>query len=121
MVRPAEFEQLVEEALGELPPRFAKLLDNIVVVVEEEPSDRDLDALDDGAYERGAELLGLYRGVPMTKRTHDMSLLPDQVAIFRGPILRVTRTRAQAVQQIRETVIHELGHYFGLGDHDMAF
>ena len=50
-----------------------------------------------------------------------LSLLPDQVAIFRGPILRVTRTRAQAIQQIRETVIHELGHYFGLGDHDMVY
>jgi predicted Zn-dependent protease with MMP-like domain len=121
LVRPDEFEQLVEEALGELPPRFADLLDNIVVVVEEEPSDDDLDALDDDAYENGSELLGLYRGVPMTKRTHGMSLLPDQVAIFRGPILRVAHTRPQIVRQIRETVIHELGHYFGLGDEEMVY
>ena len=121
MVTTDEFEQLVEEALGELPPRFADLLDNIVVVVEQEPSEHDLEAMDDDAYENGSELLGLYRGVPMTMRTHDMYLLPDQVAIFRGPILRVARTRAQIVRQIRETVIHELGHYFGLGDHEMVF
>ena len=121
MVTTAEFEQLVEEALGELPPRFAELLDNIVVVVEQEPTEHDLEAMDDEAYDNGAELLGLYRGVPMTRRTHDMSLLPDQVAIFRGPILRVARTRAQIVRQIKETVIHELGHYFGLGDADMVF
>jgi len=120
LVTTHEFEQLVEEALGELPPRFAELLDNIVVVVEQEPSEDDLEAMDD-AYERGAELLGLYRGVPMTRRTHDMLLLPDQVAIFRGPILRVAHTRPQIVRQIRETVIHELGHYFGLGDRDMVF
>ena len=57
----------------------------------------------------------------MTRRTHDMLLLPDQVAIFRGPILRVAHTRAQIIRQVRETVIHELGHYFGLADHDMVF
>ena len=116
-----EFEQLVEKALDELPPRFADLLENIVVVIEQEPSEHDLDAMDDEAYENGAELLGLYRGVPMTRRTHDMLLLPDQVAIFRGPILRVAHTRAQIIRQVRETVIHELGHYFGLADHDMVF
>jgi len=121
LVTTDEFEQLVEEALGELPPRFAELLDNIVVVFEQEPSEDDLAAMDDDAYEHGAELLGLYRGVPMTRRTHDMLLLPDQVAIFRGPILRVAHTLPQIVRQIRETVIHELGHYFGLGDHDMVF
>ncbi|HEX7190225.1 MAG TPA: metallopeptidase family protein [Thermoanaerobaculia bacterium] len=121
MVTTDEFEQLVEEALGELPPRFAELLDNIVVVVEQEPTEDDLEAMDDEAYEKGAELLGLYRGVPMTRRTHDMSLLPDQVAIFRGPILRVAHSRTHIVRQIKETVIHELGHYFGLADHDMVF
>lgn len=113
-----EFEALVEEALRSLPPRFADLLDNVAVVVEEEPSDDDLDALED----EGHELLGIYRGIALTHRTHDMlPALPDQIAIFRGPILRVTRTRREAVHEIRDTVIHELGHYFGLGDDDMAY
>jgi len=117
----SEFESLVEEALSELPKRFADLLRNVVVVVEDEPSEDDLDALDDDSYEAGHELLGLYRGVPMTRRTHNMVALPDSVAIFRGPILRVARSRSAVVKQVRETVIHELGHYFGLSDRDMAY
>jgi len=112
-----EFESVVEEALDELPEQFASLLENIVVVVEEEPTADDLDVLEDGHN----ELLGIYRGTPMTRRTYDMMLLPDQIAIFRGPILRVTRNRSDAVRQIRQTVIHELGHYFGLGDDEMVF
>jgi predicted Zn-dependent protease with MMP-like domain len=117
-IPPREFERLVEEALETLPPQFAELVQNIVVVVEEEPSDDDLDLLDDDA----DELLGIYRGVALTNRTHDMlPMLPDQIAIFRGPINRVARTRREAVQQIRDTVIHELGHYFGLHDHEMPY
>jgi predicted Zn-dependent protease with MMP-like domain len=116
-----EFEDLVERALADLPKRFADLLRNIVVVVEDEPSEDDLNVMDDEAYDAGSELLGLYRGIPMTRRTHDMVALPDSVAIFRGPILRVARSRDAVVAQVRETVIHELGHYFGLGDEDMAY
>jgi len=112
-----EFEQLVEQALGELPQRFAALLDNVAVVVEEEPSDEDLDALDENAN----ELLGIYRGVPMTERHYDALRLPDQIAIFRGPILRVARSRSDAMHEIRDTVVHELGHYFGLDDEEMAY
>jgi predicted Zn-dependent protease with MMP-like domain len=112
-----EFEDIVQEALDDLPEQFASLLENVAVVVEEEPTDDDLDILEEDAH----ELLGIYRGVPMTRRTHDMFLMPDQIAIFRGPILRVTRNRRDALTQIRQTVIHELGHYFGLGDEDMVF
>jgi len=117
-VPPREFERLVEEALASLPEEFSRLLENIAVVVEEEPSDEDLELLED----EDSELLGIYRGVAMTRRTHNMlPALPDQIAIFRGPINRVSRTRYQAMRQIRETVIHELGHYFGLHDADMVF
>jgi predicted Zn-dependent protease with MMP-like domain len=103
-----EFDTLVENALHELPPRFAELLRNIAIIVEEEPSAEDLDALDDA----GDELLGIFRVVPP---------LPDQIAIFRGPILRVAHNRREAVREIRDTVIHELGHYFGLDDEGMAY
>ncbi len=116
-INPAEFERLVSEALDSLPERFAELLDNVVVVVEEEPSASDRDVMED---EHG-ELLGLYRGTPMTRRSYDSFRLPDQIAIFRGPILRVTRDAREAKRQIRETVIHELGHYFGLDDDEMVF
>lgn len=108
----------MEEALASLPPQFAELLDNVAVVVEEEPSEHDRELLEDP----DDELLGIYRGVALTRRTHDMlPMLPDQIAIFRGPINRVSRTRYRAMQQIRETVIHELGHYFGLHDHEMPY
>ena len=117
-ISPEEFESVVEEALATLPPQFAELVQNVLIVVEDEPGEEDLDLLEgpDG------ELLGIYRGVALPRRTHDMlPMLPDQIAIFRGPISRVTRTRRQALEQIRETVIHELGHYFGLGDEDMVY
>jgi len=115
----AEFEALVEDAIARLPRRFADLLDNVAIVVEEEPSDDDLDSLDDD--DDGDELLGIYRGVPMTERHWDGVNLPDQIAIFRGPILRVARDRSDALHEVRDTVVHELGHYFGLDDDEMAY
>ena len=101
-----EFERLVSEALDSLPEQFATRLDNVVVMVEDEPSGEDLDDLED------VELLGIFRVRPP---------LPDQIAIFRNPILRIARDRRSALRQIRDTVIHELGHYFGLGDDDMIY
>ncbi|GAC1579343.1 MAG: metallopeptidase family protein [Candidatus Elarobacter sp.] len=111
-----EFERVVDDALASLPERFAALVQNVVIAVEDEPNDEDLESFDDGD---DAEILGIYRGVALTDRTHDMTLLPDEIAVFRGPINRVTRTREEAVHEVRETVIHELGHYFGLDDDEM--
>jgi predicted Zn-dependent protease with MMP-like domain len=114
----AEFERVVSEALDVLPKRFADLVENVVIAVEEEPNDDDLESIEgDGGDD--SELLGIYRGVALTERTHDMQLLPDEIAVFRGPINRVTRTREEAVHEVRETVIHELGHYFGLDDDEL--
>lgn len=115
-----EFEHVVREALDSLPKRFGDMVKNVVVAVEEEPNREDLDSLEpDDDPDGEHELLGIYRGVPLTERDHDDPLLPDEIAIFRGPINRVTRTREEAVDEVRETVIHELGHYFGLDDHEM--
>ena len=114
----SQFESAVEEAIRELPPEFAELLENVSIVVEEEPSDEDYDVLEDDE----DELLGIYRGVSRTERSFDMlPSLPDQIAIFRGPILRLARTRQEAVAAIRDTVVHELGHYFGLEDGEMDY
>lgn len=115
----AEFERVVGEALESLPKRFADLVENVVIAVEEEPNDDDLEGLEDGEDDANGEILGIYRGVALTERDHDVPLLPDEIAIFRGPINRVARSRAEAVYEVRETVIHELGHYFGLADDDM--
>ncbi len=113
-----EFERVVSEALDSLPKRFADMVENVVIAVEEEPNDEDLGSFDDDG-DGDHELLGIYRGVALTERSHDMPLLPDEIAIFRGPINRVARTRQEAVEEVRETVIHELGHYFGLDDDEM--
>jgi predicted Zn-dependent protease with MMP-like domain len=113
-----EFERCVVEALDSLPPRFAHMVQNVAIAVEEEPTAEDLDLIE-GDAGHDSELLGIYRGVALTQRTHDAPLLPDEIAIFRGPINRVTETREEALDEIRETVIHELGHYFGLDDDEM--
>jgi predicted Zn-dependent protease with MMP-like domain len=114
----AEFERVVDEALDSLPKRFADLLENVVIAVEEEPEADDLESIEDDP-EEDSELLGIYRGVALTERSHDAPLLPDEIAIFRGPINRVAQTREEAVEEVRETVIHELGHHFGLSDEEM--
>lgn len=115
----AEFERVVDEALATLPKRFADAVENVVIAVEEEPTAEDLEGLDEGDDE-GDEVLGIYRGVALTERPYgEAPLLPDEIAVFRGPINRVARSRREAVEEIRETVIHELGHYFGLHDHEL--
>jgi predicted Zn-dependent protease with MMP-like domain len=113
----AAFEGVVKEALDSLPRRLADLVENVVISVEDEPTEEDLEV--EGDADDGSELLGIYRGVALTERDHDAPLLPDEIAIFRGPIARIARTREEAVHEVRETVIHELGHYFGLGDEEM--
>lgn len=122
MLSAAEFEQVVDEALNSLPKRFADLVHNVAISVEEEPTDEDL-AFDDGEDEEDGEpyeLLGIYRGVALTDRAFDgQPMLPDEIAVFRGPINRFARSRQEAVEEIRETVIHELGHYFGLDEHEL--
>ncbi|HKD11494.1 MAG TPA: metallopeptidase family protein [Thermoanaerobaculia bacterium] len=113
-----EFETYVEEALAGVPPAFRRYLENVVVVVEEEPTDEDFDdieASDD------SELYGIFRGVPFFDRGAAVSHLPAQIAIFRGPILRNCATRGEAVREIRDTVVHEVGHMLGLADNEMPY
>jgi len=112
------FERLVGEALDGLPPQFADLLENVAVVVEEEP---DRAALDEMGMDDDEELMGLYLGVPLTERGSQYQSLPDRIAIYRGPVLRCCGSRREIVREVRETVIHELGHYFGLEDEEMPF
>ena len=117
-----QFEALVEKALEQLPEEFREALDNVAVMVEEEPSDEDLEevGIDPGDPDHD-DLLGLYQGVPLTDRDSTYSALPDRVLVFRGPILRACDSRRQVLREIRETVQHELGHYFGLEEDDLPF
>lgn len=112
---------MVDDALASLPKRFTDLIKNVVIVVENEPTDEDL-ACDADELDGDSEILGIYRGVALTDRGLDgVPLVPDEIAVFRGPINRVARSRDDAVREVRRTLIHELGHYFGLEDDEMPF
>jgi len=117
-VTPQQFEGYVEEALAQIPPAFGKYLENIVVVVEDEPLEEDYDETETPEED---ELFGIFRGVPFFDRERMVSHLPAQIAIFRGPILRCCATRGEAVREIRDTVVHEIGHMLGLGDDEMPY
>jgi len=117
-IGPAQFEACVEEALASVPQKFRKYLDNVVVIVEEEPSEEDSEETETPDDE---ELFGVFRGVPFFEREAATGALPAQIAIFRGPILRSCATRGEAVREIRDTVVHEIGHMLGLGDDEMPY
>lgn len=110
------FTRLVEQAIEELPDHFAEVLENVGVVVEDEPAPETLEMLD---FEPGEELFGLYEGVPLTERDSFYQSLPDRISIYHGPLQRVCRSRREIVQEIRDTVVHEIGHHFGLSDEEM--
>lgn len=114
----ADFEACIEEALASVPADFRKYLENVVVVAEEEPSREDY--LESGT-PRDEELFGIFRGIPYFDRTFAVSALPAQIAVFRGPILRLCETRGEAIREIRDTVVHEVGHMLGLEDGEMPY
>ena len=113
-----QFEDLVVTALDHLPETFARTLDNVEVVVEIWPTPQDLAA--GGVMDPGMTLLGLYRGVPQTKRSNYTAVLPDKIIIFAGPIVRAYGEDGEAVkEQVRKTVLHEIGHHFGMSDEEI--
>lgn len=98
-----EFGDLVEQALDGIPPDLGRLMRNVAIVVED--------------YGGSPNLLGLYHGVPLTKRTTQYSgVLPDRIAIYRLPILARCRTHSDVVRQVQITVVHEIAHHFGIDD-----
>jgi predicted Zn-dependent protease with MMP-like domain len=115
-----EFESAVARAIEELPPRFGALLDNVFVAVEEEPTAEDLESV--GMSRAGEdELLGLYQGVPQDERGVDYSALPDRVVLYRGPLQRLCESVDDLEDEIYDTLVHELGHHFGLEDEEMPY
>jgi predicted Zn-dependent protease with MMP-like domain len=103
-VDPERFEELVAEALDAIPEALGRLMDNVAVFVE----DRS----------RHGGLLGLYEGIPLTKRDNAYAgmVMPDRITIYRGPILARCRTEAEVVEQVTVTVVHEVAHHFGIDD-----
>jgi predicted Zn-dependent protease with MMP-like domain len=108
----SSFQQLVAEALNSLPEEIASRMQNVEVVVVDEPPLEYLRRLP-----RGTTLLGHYHGVPLTRRGFDYEkVLPDMISIYRGPIERMARTPERIREQVRRTVIHEVAHHFGIDD-----
>lgn len=109
------FLELVEEAVSGVPDEFAQYMENIEVSVEQYPS---LELLREMELPATETLLGVYRGVPFTKRrTFWSPLFPDSIVIFQKPIERICRgVEKQIRDQIRRTVVHEIGHYFGISE-----
>jgi predicted Zn-dependent protease with MMP-like domain len=105
------FEAMVADALDSIPPALGEHMDNVAVVVEDWPSAAQLDG-------RGGTLLGLYEGVPLTARgpMSYAGVAPDRITVFRGPLCALARDEDDLARSVRTTVLHEVGHYFGMTD-----
>jgi predicted Zn-dependent protease with MMP-like domain len=99
------FESFVQDALDTLPPELARLMDNVAIVIEDEPPP-------------GQPLLGLYHGIPLTRRTsYYAGVLPDRISIYRGPLERhYGGSEPELHRQVRRVVLHEIAHHFGISD-----
>jgi predicted Zn-dependent protease with MMP-like domain len=100
-----EFENVIKQTIQSLPKEFLTQLDNVEVVIEDVPPHH-------------APLLGLYRGVPKPDR-YFYSSLPDKITIYKEPLLRISKNENEAKENIKNTVLHEIGHHFGLSDEEL--
>jgi predicted Zn-dependent protease with MMP-like domain len=116
-VKREEFRQLVDEALETIPDRFRDAMRNIAIVIEDEPSNAQLAEV---GIEPPDTLLGLYEGTPLPERqwAHG-NTLPDKITLFQGPIEDASDDEDDIVVAIGETLIHEVGHYFGLSEEEI--
>lgn len=102
-VEPGRFEDMVVTALDGLPEDLGRLMRNVAVIVEHDPGPPGL--------------LGLYEGIPLTERTSDYAgVLPDRITIYRHEILKICDSYEDVVREVRTTVVHEVGHHFGIDD-----
>lgn len=104
------FEELVEEALEKLPPVFRERLTNVAIIVEDAPPRES---------EREGLLLGLFHGIPRTERSVFTSAPPDRIFLYQKSIEAVCSNEAQVRHQIRKTLLHEVGHYFGMTEEEL--
>ena len=99
------FEDYVQDAFDSLPPELRLRMSNVEIVIDDEPPP-------------GKRLLGLYQGVPLTRRgSHYAGVLPDKITIFRGPLMRIFGHDPEILRkEVRRVVLHEIAHHFGIGD-----
>lgn len=108
------FQQLINEALEELPGEHVKLIKNIAILYEDEPTPEQRETL---KLQGGQTLLGLYEGTPLSQRQGADRLLPDKITLFKLPLSSQARTETELKEEIKHTLWHEIAHYYGL-DHD---
>jgi predicted Zn-dependent protease with MMP-like domain len=107
-VTPERFDELVDQALEEIPQQLFDLVENCALIVEEEPDPEF------------GDVLGFYDGTPLSERNSQYSgVLPDRILIFRGPLLRLVSSEDELVEEVRITVWHEIAHFFGIDDDEL--
>jgi predicted Zn-dependent protease with MMP-like domain len=112
------FSELVNQALQELPDEFAEFLEEVPIEIHDFPAPEQLKAAN---VKQNGLLLGLYRGRPRTKRSVlDSAVMPDVIYIFQKPIEQVCHSEESLIRQVRTTVLHEIGHHFGMNEDDLA-
>ncbi len=112
----ARFERLVRQALDELPGEISSRMENVDVVVEEAPS---RDQLIGSGLDEDESLLGLYEGIPLPDRYDYNLVLPDKITLFKATIESVCPSDEDVVREVRDTVVHEVAHHFGIGDDEL--
>lgn len=114
----AAFDNVLRQALDELPGMFRESLRNVAIVVEDRAPDWLLDELD---LSPGETLYGFYHGIPLPERSVlDSGNLPDRISVYRGPLMKDFRDPGELARQIRTTLLHEIGHFFGMDEEDLA-
>ena len=112
-----EFDHLISQAMDELPQKYIKGLDNVAVLYADDPDDYQVKKAN---LQPGSLLLGLYEGIPLTKRGAGYTfVLPDKITLFKNPILAITNTPEGLFEQIKRTLWHEIAHYYGLSHDDI--
>lgn len=108
-----KFEEIVKSGIKAVPERFLERLSNVDIVIEDEPTPYQLSKL---RTRRGLFILGLYEGVPQTKRWHYGQVLPDKITIFKKPIERIAHSEEEIKEIVKNTVWHEIAHHFGMDE-----
>ena len=114
----AAFDNVLRQVLDDLPGLFRESIRNVAIVVEDRPPDWLLDEL---GLPPGETLYGFYHGIPLPERSVlDSGNLPDRISVYRGPLVEDFRDPGELARQIRTTLLHEIGHYFGMDEEDLA-
>ena len=111
-----EFETAVQDAIDSIPDEFLYELENVAIVIADEPQEADFEG--DGYYTESGDLLGLYDGLALTERDggYGFGDYPDTITVFKGPHEQLEGDRAQIIEEVRKTVVHEIAHYFGMDE-----